>query len=80
MYKIRGLLETDFLIIYAKHSGLYCWDEGDAVCNKVNTEDVVKYELDQIKATPNGQYVCIGFPEANKVVFYMTNKDECNLT
>ena len=36
-------------------------------------------QINQIKATPDGRYLVVGFPEASKVCFFSINAEEINL-
>ena len=62
LYKIRGIIEIDFFAINVRHSGLFIYDEDEGVCNKVICPEGKSSEIDQIKATPNGKFLAVGFP------------------
>jgi len=68
-------------VIYVKHSGLFVWDEDIDRFTKVDCGnlDASVYEADQIRATPDGRHVAVGFPKANKVLFFAISQEETNL-
>ena len=75
--------------IHVKHSGLWILNadlyeaEDDPISKNRNYIECIEYatsEINQIKATPDGRYLVVGFPGASKVCFFTVNKDEINLT
>ena len=48
--------------------------------NYIECIEYATSQINQIKATPDGRYLVVGFPEASKVCFFTVNKEEINLT
>jgi hypothetical protein len=40
LYKVRGILEIDFFVLYVRYSGLFVWDEDMDKFTKVNCGDI----------------------------------------
>lgn len=96
LYRVTGILEENFMAMHVKHSGLWVWnaDESVKIPNVDNKEEPIEINrnrvecieyingphIDQIKSTPDGKFLVVGFPKASKVVFYEINQDTINLT
>jgi len=87
MYRITGVLEEDLFAIHVKHSGLWICnaDEYDAEDppeknrNRIECIEYANSTINKIVATPCGKFLCVGFPDANKVCFFSIMRDEINL-
>lgn len=87
MYRITGYLEQDLFAIHVKHSGLWIfnadlYDAEDTPDKNRYYVECIEYatsQINQIKATPDGKYLVVGFPEASKVCFFSINAEEINL-
>lgn len=44
--------------------------------NKIECYDPEDCIVDNIKASPNGQFLAIGFPKMSKVIFFKVYKEE----
>lgn len=79
LYRIKGILDYEFFVVHVKNSGLYLWNETLGIKNKIecNEAEDKDCEIDNIKASPNGQFLVIGFPKINGVTFFKIYKDEC---
>mmetsp|Transcript_20791 Transcript_20791/g.32049 ORF Transcript_20791/g.32049 Transcript_20791/m.32049 type:complete len:309 (+) Transcript_20791:2782-3708(+) len=73
LYRVVGILEEDFFAIHVKYSGLKVWNEKSGDLNGVVCPEY-KGEIDQIKATPNGQFLLVGFRDASTIMFFSIDK------
>lgn len=96
LYRVTGILEENFFAMHVQHSGLWVWnaDESVTIPNPANDQEpiitnrnrveCIEYktgpDIDQIKATPDGRFLVVGFPGASKVVFYEINQETINLS
>jgi hypothetical protein len=78
LYRIGGILEEDFILMHVKFSGLKVWNQDKDVINKVECPEY-KNEIDQIKATPDGKFVIVGFFNTGFVMFYQIDYDKTNI-
>jgi len=69
LYRIHGILEEDFFLMHVKNSGLKVWNQDTEVISKVECPEY-KNEIDQIKATPDGKFVIVGFPNTGFIMFF----------
>ena len=80
LYKIQGVLERDFFSIAVKHSGLFLWNEEKGECTHIELSDYLHgVEVGQMHATPNGEFLVVGFPAASKIFFFNILADMCTL-
>ena len=79
LYRVTGILEEDFFLMHVKHSGLKVWnsDKEDSI-KKVECPEY-KNEIDQIKATPDGKFAIVGFPNTGYIMFYRIDYEESNI-
>lgn len=88
MYRITGFLEEDFFALHVNNSGLWVWnadliekvDLPEKNRNRIECIEYANSKINQIKATPCGKFLLVGFPGAKKVCFFSINRDEINLT
>ena len=55
--------------MHVKNSGLKVWNQDTEVISKVECPEY-KNEIDQIKATPDGKFVIVGFPNTGFIMFF----------
>jgi hypothetical protein len=82
LYRIAGILEQDFFLMHVKNSGLKVWNqekEPEECCKKVEIPEY-KNEINQIKATPDGKFVLVGFPNTGFVIFYRVEFEKTTIT
>lgn len=77
IYRIQGILDYDVFVVHVQNSGLYLWNETTNVKNKIECYDPEDCIIDNIKASPNGQFLAVGFPKMSKVLFFKVYKEEC---
>lgn len=75
LYRVTGILEEDFFVLHVKHSGIKVWNQETGKINRVECTEY-KGEIDQIKATPDGQFLLVALPNSSCIMFYRIDKDE----
>mmetsp|Transcript_6435 Transcript_6435/g.10918 ORF Transcript_6435/g.10918 Transcript_6435/m.10918 type:complete len:155 (-) Transcript_6435:164-628(-) len=74
LYRVQGVLEEDFFALHVKHSGLKLWSQESGAINRVECPEY-KGQIDQIKATQDGKYLLVGFPNSSIVQFYRIDRE-----
>ena len=79
LYRITGILDENFFAMHVKHAGLKIWNHDT---NQLNRVEVPEYsgEIDNIKATPDGRFLVVGFANAGIIRFFRVWKEEAKLT
>lgn len=74
-----GILDENVLALHVKHAGLKLWSPTRKIMNRV---EVPEYndEIDNIKATPDGRFLVVGFANVGIIRFFQVWKDEVKLT
>lgn len=79
LYRITAFLEEDFFAMHVKHAGLKIWNQQTRQFHRV---EVPEYngEIDNIRATPDGRFLVVGFASAGIIRFYRILKEEAQLS
>lgn len=79
LYRILGFLEEDFFVMHVRHSGLKVWNQDTDQFHRIEVPEY-QGEIDNIKATPDGRFVVVGFPNQSSIQFFRIEKDEATLS
>ena len=74
-----GILDEDFFAMHVKHAGLKIWNQGTKQFNRVEVPDY-DGEIDNIRATPDGRFLVVGFANVGIIRFYKIWKEEAKLS
>ena len=79
LYRIAGFLEEDFFAMHVKHVGLKIWNVDTGQLNRVEVPEYAG-DIDNIRATPDGRFLVVGFANVGIIRFFRVWKDEAKLS
>ena len=70
LFRVPGVEDQDLLVLNVRYSGLFIWNEAEDELNLIECPQFKYLDVDKIRATPNGQFLVVGFPRVGQVAFF----------